>query len=79
MNHQRIKNMLDVFMPKKLLVLSLILAFILEANFVVAYHGGVGGPKSLTTMLLIIVGMVIAGAVLTYYLRKISMETGKKK
>ena len=65
-------------MSKKLLILFIAVMFALEASMVMAYHGS-GVTPPLNMLLFSIIGVIIFGALVIWYLRKISMETGKKK
>jgi len=68
-------------MSKKILIFYLLWIFLINVNFVMAYHGNKisGASASPLTAVLIIIGTIVLFIFIIWFFRKASKEIGKKK
>ena len=68
-------------MFKKILVFYLLWTFLINASFVIAYHGGKGGgdPISLSKAMVIIIGGLATFILVIWFFRNANINTEKSK
>ena len=68
-------------MSKKILIFYFLWIFLININFIIAYHGTVGGESSISPggAILIVMGAIIFFILIIWFFRKASIEIGKKK
>ena len=68
-------------MPKKTLILYLLGIFLINVNFVIAYHGGIGGAASTYSFktVFLVLGFIAIFILIIWFFRNASKEIGKKK
>jgi len=69
-------------MPKRILIFYSLLVFLINVNFVIAYHGGskISGATTtpLRAILILVVGLIIFSLIIWFF-RNASKNIGKKR
>ena len=68
-------------MYKKKLIFYLLGIFLINVNFVAAYHSGIGGAASTYSLktVFLVLGFIAIFILIIWFFRNISKEIGKKK
>ena len=67
-------------MSKKRLIFYLLWIFLINVNFVLAYHGSLGGGTSISPIkaVVILVGAIIIFSLIIWFFRKMSVNQKKR-